>query len=249
MVDPTSPLTGGALLGDRIRLSDHHLDPEVFVRSMGTRGKLGGLSKKVRAVVELLDAFGKDLILVETAGVGQTEADIVNVVDATILVMTPNSGDFMQALKAGIIELADIFVINKADLGNAAQLTANLTPVIMQKKRPDNWTPPIIEAEASNNVGVDEIYAAIERYHQFMKEHGHFVERRYKQKGQELIDLVNEEVLTRIARVLKEGEGFTSYLDKVRMGELDPYSACKELLSNARFRKAVRTLLEKEVMD
>jgi LAO/AO transport system kinase len=244
MVDPTSPVTGGALLGDRIRLSKHYLDDDVFVRSMATRGKLGGLSRKVRAVVELLDAFGKDVILVETAGVGQSEADIVNVVDTTILVMTPNSGDFMQALKAGIIELADIFVINKADLGNAAQLIANLDPVLRQQRRQDNWIPPIIEAEGANNVGIDRIYSAMELYHQFLEKEGYFSQRRHNQKGQEFIDLVNEEVSTRLTRFLREGRGFKSYLDKVKGGELDPYSACREILNDNGFQKALQTLFE-----
>jgi len=240
MVDPTSPVSGGALLGDRIRLQRHYLDEGVFMRSMASRGKHGGLSKKVQVVVKLLDSFGEDFILVETTGVGQVETDITGIADTSILVLIPHAGDIIQAMKAGIIELADIFVINKADLGKADYLAVDLDSVLRQRKKRDNWTPPIIEAEAINNVHIEQIYEAIELHHQFLDKEGLFLQHRWKKEAKEFSSLVSEELLAQLVKSFKDSERFKTYLNKVESGEMDPYSACKEMLNNRQTWEALQ---------
>jgi LAO/AO transport system kinase len=239
MVDPTSPVTGGALLGDRIRMGSHYLDPCVFIRSMATRGKLGGLPKRVQAVATLLGAYGTDVVIIETAGVGQSEAEIVKTADATVLVLTPHSGDFMQAMKAGIIELADIFVVNKADLGKAGQLRANLDAVVNRQRRHNNWKPPVLESVGTENTGVDEICAAIDAYRQFLDDEGHFLQRRNYRNGEEFSGLVSEVIFSEITNAVTKNHMFTVCREKVEGGELDPYSACKAIVDSDAFRKSI----------
>lgn len=159
--DPSSPVTGGAVLGDRIRMEQHYLDDGVFIRSVATRGSHGGLSKSVRAVVGLMDAFGMDIIMVETAGVGQTEVGIIEVADTVVLVMVPGYGDTMQFMKAGILEIANVIVVNKADCGDAETLVAELRDALALSSRKS--VPPMVITEALNNLGVEELYQELEK--------------------------------------------------------------------------------------
>ena len=164
-VDPTSPYTGGAILGDRIRMQRHHADPGVFIRSMATRGWLGGLAAATTEMTMLLDAAGFDVVLVETVGVGQDEVEIARLADVTLVVLVPGMGDDVQAIKAGIMEIADVFVINKADLPGAEKLERELISYLSLSHRPDGWSPPIIKTEANEGKGIAETLQAAREYH------------------------------------------------------------------------------------
>jgi LAO/AO transport system kinase len=164
-VDPTSPYTGGAILGDRIRMQQHHADPGVFIRSMATRGWLGGLAAATTEMTMLLDAAGFDVVLVETVGVGQDEVEIARLADVTMVVMVPGMGDDVQAIKAGIMEIADVFVINKADLPGAEKLERELTSYLGLSHRPDGWSPTIVKTVSSEGKGIEEALAAAREYH------------------------------------------------------------------------------------
>jgi LAO/AO transport system kinase len=236
MVDPTSPVTSGALLGDRIRVQSHNLDDGVFMRSMATRGQIGGLSKKVFATVKILDSYGKDFVLIETVGIGQVETSVVGIANTNILVLAPHAGDVVQAMKCGIMELADIFVINKADLGKADHLFLDLEFVVGQRKSADSWTPPIVEAQARNNDGIDEVYRKIELHREFLQKEGLLLKHRRKRDASQFIELVKEQILSRIMKSLNENGVLRGYSEKVDAGELDPYSACDEMLSNIKIR-------------
>ena len=171
-VDPTSPFSGGAVLGDRIRMQQHYLDNGVFIRSMATRGSLGGLPRSARRVAKLLDAFGKDIIILETVGVGQTELDVIEAADTTVVVLYPGGGDAIQTMKAGLMEIADIFVVNKADRQGADQVVAELESMLMMNHKDSDWRVPVLTAEAINNVGSSEIYQAIENHRSMMESTG-----------------------------------------------------------------------------
>lgn len=242
LVDPTSPVSGGALLGDRIRLQNHYMDDEVFMRSMASRGNLGGLSKKVRSVTKLLDASGKDFILVETVGTGQIETDIVGIADTNLLVLMPHGGDYIQAMKAGIIELADVFVINKTDLGKADYLFNDIESIVRNRKRQDNWISPIIEAQAINNIGIDAILKAIESHRHFLMEDEHLLHQRRAKDANEFVGLVRSEILIRITKFLEESTIFRKYLKKVEGGEINPVTACRDILNNEQVFKALKDL-------
>jgi len=229
--DPSSPLTGGALLGDRIRLQNHFLDEDVFIRSIPTRGKIGGLSKKIHAVARLLDSFGKDVILIETVGVGQTEVDVRDIADTTVLVMTPIAGDYIQAMKAGVIEIADIFVINKMDLGEAAVVAEDIASVLALRKKPGDWKPPVLLAQSTDDIGIPEIFRAIEDHRQFMNTEGLAEKRREHRRKHEFREIMKERVLERLAKSLLENRQFNEYLRKVEKGEMNPYLACEEILA------------------
>jgi LAO/AO transport system kinase len=241
MVDPTSPITGGALLGDRVRMQKHYLDEGVFMRSMGTRGGTGGLSRKARAVVRLLDVFKKDFVLVETTGVGQVETDICSISDTNILVLAPNTGDVIQAMKAGIMETADIFVINKTDLGKADNLAVDLSLALEQQKRRDNWIPPIIDVQASNSLRVQQVYEAIQLHREFLNE-GLFLQHRRRKGVEDFKKLVREELLDSLVTFLKNNQKFKANLDRVERGETDPYSACAEILNSRETWETLRNL-------
>ncbi len=163
-VDPTSPYSGGAILGDRIRMLDHHADPGVFIRSMATRGALGGIAKATTEMALLMDAAGCDVVLVETVGVGQDEIEIAKLADVTVVVLVPGMGDDVQAIKAGIMEIADVFVINKADQPGADRLEREIKGAEELAKRPDSWRPPIVQAVAKDGTGISETLAAIDQY-------------------------------------------------------------------------------------
>jgi LAO/AO transport system kinase len=164
-VDPTSPFSGGAILGDRIRMQSHHADPGVFIRSMATRGSLGGLARATMDLALLLDAAGREYVLIETVGVGQDEVDIARLAGTTVVVLVPGMGDDVQAIKAGLMEIADVFVINKADHPGAERLEREIKAAIGLSSRKDGWTPPIVRTVATDSKGIDETLAAIRSYH------------------------------------------------------------------------------------
>src|SRR6202041_1665720 len=172
-VDPTSPYTGGAILGDRIRMQEHFADPGIYIRSMATRGSLGGLARATADVATVLDASGRDLVLIETVGVGQDEVDIVRLADVTIVILVPGMGDDVQTIKAGIMEIADIFVINKSDHEGAERVEREIRALQSLALRHDGWTPPIVKTVASEGTGVKELAAAIAEYEAYLQKENH----------------------------------------------------------------------------
>jgi len=231
-VDPTSPFTGGAVLGDRIRMQQHYLDEGVFIRSMATRGSHGGLPRTARNVIKLLDAFGKDIILVETVGVGQTELDIMEAVDTVVVVLVPEAGDTIQTMKAGIMEIADIFAINKADRPGADYLQIELEVMLHQSPKQSWWQVPVIQTQAINDIGTVELYQGIEKHHQVLEESGGLAPRRQEQRKAEFFQSMEHRIMARVIQLAKRDGRLADYLGKVEKGEIDPYSASEELLSS-----------------
>lgn len=234
-VDPTSPFTGGAVLGDRIRMQSHALDPGVFIRSMATRGAFGGLARATGNAVKLLAAFGLDRVLVETVGVGQTELDIMKLADTTVVVLVPEAGDAIQTMKAGLMEAADIFVVNKADRGGAQALmaelkfAAHLTYTSATARRDVDWENPVLAAEAQSGAGIDELLATIERHRTALEGSGALAERRRARRREELKALLVEQFTASIERRLASGDLARTFED-VAEGRLDPYSAAEAVL-------------------
>ena len=245
-VDPTSPFSGGAVLGDRIRMQQHYLDEGVFIRSMATRGSLGGLPKAARAVIKLLDAFGKDLIIVETVGVGQTELDIMKMVDTTTVVLFPGGGDAIQTMKAGLLEIANIFVVNKADRPGADQLVVELETMLSLNPRNSDWQVPVLCTQAINNVGIEELYCEIERHRSILESTGRLIKQRQKQRREELILAIEQGVSERLSKLMQKDENLIALSEKVEKGELDPYSAARDILSNRAMLRGWFAKLESE---
>lgn len=210
-VDPSSAITGGAILGDRVRMQRHSTDPGVFIRSLATRGSVGGLARAAIAVVHVMDALGRDIVLVETVGSGQVEIDIVRVSDTTIVIMNPGAGDEVQTLKAGISESADIFVINKADREGADRLKVDLESMLAMKPVTDGeWTPLVILTEAIHDKGTEEVAGAITRHREFLVETNEIIVRRRARLRLELLQSVNGLVSEYLNRLEKDG-----FLDRV----------------------------------
>jgi LAO/AO transport system kinase len=234
-VDPSSPFTGGAVLGDRIRMQAHALDSGVFIRSMATRGSLGGLARATGEVLRLLLAFGHDWVLVETVGVGQTELDIMKLADTTVVTLVPESGDAIQTMKAGLMEAADIFVVNKADRAGAPALMAELkfaahlhyssttTPKDVE------WEIPVLSCQAQADVGVGELLTEIRRHRRALENAGALEQRRRRRRRTELESLLVEEFRARLARGRADG-ALRATFDEVEAGRIDPYSAVATLL-------------------
>ena len=235
-VDPSSPFTGGAVLGDRIRMQAHALDPGVFIRSMATRGSLGGLARATRDVIRLLAAFGHGWVLVETVGVGQTELDIMKLADTTVVVLVPESGDAVQTMKAGLLEAADIFVVNKADRTGAHGLMAELTFAAhlhyasATSPKDVDWQIPVLATEAQNGVGVPELLAEIQRHRAALEARGVLEARR---RARRRVELQRLHVVAGAAAVERRicGGDLDSTLERVAAGELDPYSAAQAILA------------------
>jgi LAO/AO transport system kinase len=231
-VDPTSPFTGGAILGDRVRMQAHASDAGVFIRSMATRGHLGGVARATSEVALVLDAAGTEIVLIETVGVGQDEVDIVRTADVSIVTFVPGAGDEVQALKAGIMEIADIFVVNKADRDGADRTVASIESVLsLQSFGPGEWRPPILKTEATTGKGVLELVEAIERF----RAHTAAVQGRRRRARAEwrLRELIGQRFLQHVEqRVLQEGE-FERLLDRIAARELDPYTAVDDIVGRA----------------
>jgi LAO/AO transport system kinase len=235
-VDPSSPFTGGAVLGDRIRMQAHALDPGVFIRSMATRGSLGGLARATRDVIRLLAAAGHQWVLIETVGVGQTELDIMKLADTTVVVLVPESGDAVQTMKAGLMEAADVFVVNKADRTGAHGLVAELTfAAHLHDASPTSpkdveWRIPVLATEAQNGVGVAELLAAIRRHRAALDASGAFEARRRARRRLELQTVLVAEVAAAVERRICRGD-LDRLLEQVASGDLDPYSAVEAILA------------------
>ena len=227
-VDPTSPFTGGAVLGDRVRMNEHAPDPEVFIRSMGTRGHLGGLSRATSAAIRALDLFGCQSILVETVGVGQSEVDIMQVCDCTIMVTVPGLGDEVQAIKAGVMEVGDIFVVNKADLDGAKKTARELKAML--DLNVGSWRPPVKELIAAKGEGIDQLWEEIDAYQQLSTKEGTGETRRRKQARHELVALAQWSVAERAMTSAHHRALIDELSTEVAMRRLDPYRALSRLL-------------------
>ncbi|NLW37349.1 MAG: methylmalonyl Co-A mutase-associated GTPase MeaB [Peptococcaceae bacterium] len=241
-VDPTSPFSGGAILGDRIRMNAHALDEGVFIRSMGTRGSLGGLAKTTKEVVKVMDAFGMDWIIIETVGVGQAELDIMYIADSTIVVLTPGAGDSIQTMKAGIMEIADIFAINKCDLPGADSIEMEVNLMLNFRDDHVKWRPPVIKTSTYNSGhGIVELLDAVKKHRSYLSEKGIFLKKRQERASNEVLDIVNYYWEQMVRQYLGKPGPVSEMLDKVSAREIDPYTASsmiiKQIIENAGFQK------------
>ena len=230
--DPSSPFTGGAVLGDRIRMQQHYLDEGVFIRSMASRGSLGGLPQNTGSVVKVFDAFGKDIVLVETVGVGQSEIDIMKNSDTVVVILSPEAGDSVQTMKAGLFEIADIFVVNKADHPGADNLITDIQTMLHLHNGSRWWDIPALTTEAVNNVGIEELYQQIQRHRRTLEETGRLPQRRQKQRRDEFLEAIKQKVARRIIRTIEQDSELTNYIQRLDSGEIDPYSAADEILKS-----------------
>ncbi|MBO6292650.1 MAG: methylmalonyl Co-A mutase-associated GTPase MeaB [Selenomonas sp.] len=228
-VDPTSPFTGGAILGDRIRMNSLTLDEGVFIRSMGTRGSLGGLSHKTADAVKALDAFGKDIIIVETVGVGQSEVDIVKAADTTVVVLIPGMGDDIQAIKAGILEIGDLFTVNKSDLDGADKLVKEINMMLDLDSLMTDWRPPISKVVANRNEGIDLLLADVAKHRAYIEGNGELNRRRTKRAKDELLDILSAGIEKRI-KEHTEGR-MDGFVESLKKRETDPYSLVSDIMS------------------
>jgi LAO/AO transport system kinase len=228
--DPTSPFSGGAVLGDRIRMQQHYLDEGVFIRSMATRGSHGGLPQTTGGVIKLMSAFGKDFILVESVGVGQTELDIMQNVDTVVVVLVPEAGDTIQTMKAGLFEIADIFAVNKADRPGADKLLAELGMMADSRSGESWWQVPVVATEAINNVGIEELYGQIEKHRQALEETGRLLQRRQEQRRREFLQIVERRVSEELLKLVERDKELRRRMAMVEAGDVDPYSAADEIL-------------------
>jgi len=229
-IDPSSPFTRGALLGDRIRLTDHFLDPGVFIRSMASRGALGGLSEAALQVALIMDAAGKDDVLIETVGVGQAEIDIVDHADTIVLALMPGSGDSIQALKAGVMEIPDVIVVNKADHPMTDTMVREVRGVLALSQDPEGWKVPILRTEAARGEGVSELAAAIDEHRQFIEGAGTLAERRARNLRSEVLGIATSRMRRQLEQTVSEDPATAELLDRVVRRELDPATAATQLL-------------------
>ncbi|RZS32505.1 LAO/AO transport system kinase [Herbihabitans rhizosphaerae] len=235
-IDPSSPFSGGALLGDRIRMQEHATDPGVFIRSMATRGHLGGLAVATPQALRVLDAAGCDVVIIETVGVGQSEVDIVSLADTTVVLLAPGMGDGIQAAKAGILEVADVFVVNKADRDGADATVRDLKYMISLGRREirgAKWRQPIVKTVASRGEGVDEVLDAIASHRQWMAEHGELEDRRRARAAGEVEAIAVETLRARLGDV-HGGDKLERLAKQVAAGDLDPYAAADSLIEAVR---------------
>ena len=229
-VDPSSPFTGGAILGDRVRMQDHATDPGVYIRSMSSRGHLGGLSAATPQAVRVLEGAGCDVVLVETVGVGQAEVEVASLADTTLVLLAPGMGDAVQAVKAGILEIADVFVVNKADRDGADNTYRDIQGMIgLAERKAGEWRPQVIRAVAVRGEGLDDVVAAIEKHRRWMEEHGELRARRERRAAAE-VEAIALGVLRERMGTLRGGAALAALAARVAAGELDPYAAADDLL-------------------
>jgi len=227
-VDPTSPYTGGAILGDRIRMQDHFSDPGIYIRSMATRGSLGGLARTTADVATVLDASGRDLIMIETVGVGQDEVDIVRLAEITIVILVPGMGDDVQTIKAGIMEIADIFVINKSDRDGADHVEREIRTLQSLATRHDGWTPPIVKTVASQGVGIEELASAISDYEAYLQKENLALNKKVENWQERLLEMLREALLEKAREQMLDG-GVARYAAEVAEHKRDPYTLIEEI--------------------
>ena len=231
-IDPTSPFSGGAILGDRIRMNSLTLDEGVFIRSMGTRGSLGGLSHKTADAVKAMDAFGMDVIFVETVGVGQSEVDIVKAADTTMVVLIPGMGDDIQAIKAGILEIGDIFAINKADHDGADKLVTELNMMLDLDGDMKEWRPPIMKAIANQNIGVTELVETFKKHRDHIANNGQLTQRRTERTKNEMLDLLSSNIGSYITRNIVDTGKLDKMVEEIKAHTTDPYTVVGEILQD-----------------
>lgn len=230
-VDPSSPFSGGALLGDRIRMSDHATDAGVFIRSMASRGHLGGLAWSTPQAIRILDAAGFDVVLVETVGVGQSEVEVAGLADTTVVLLAPGMGDGVQAVKAGVLEIGDLYVVNKADRDGADRVVRDLRGMLRMADRPDGaWTPPVLPAVAQAGTGVAEVAAALDRHHGWLVEHGALARRRTRRAREEIEAIAVTAMRSRWSGI--GGDRLDALAARVADGRLDPYAAADTLIAD-----------------
>ncbi|MDI3417214.1 methylmalonyl Co-A mutase-associated GTPase MeaB [Streptomyces luteolus] len=231
-VDPSSPFSGGALLGDRVRMSEHASDPGVYIRSMATRGHLGGLAWAAPQAIRVLDAAGCDVVLVETVGVGQSEVEIASQADTSVVLLAPGMGDGIQAAKAGILEIGDVYVVNKADRDGADATARELNHMLGlgESRAPGDWRPPIVKTVAARGEGVDEVVEALEKHRAWMEERGVLAERRRSRAAREVETIAVTALRERIAD-LHGDRRLSALAERIVAGELDPYAAADELVA------------------
>jgi len=230
-IDPSSPFSGGAILGDRIRMNDLTLDDGVFMRSMGTRGSLGGLSHKTADAVKVMDAFGMDVIFVETVGVGQSEVDIVKAADTTMVVLIPGMGDDIQAIKAGILEIGDIFTINKADHDGADKLATELNMMLDLDGVMKEWRPPIMKTIANQNIGIAEVVETFGKHHNHIDGNGQLTVRRTERTKNEMLDLLDSRIGEHIRRNVVENGKIDKLVEEIKARRTDPYTEAAKIVS------------------
>ncbi|WP_137791153.1 methylmalonyl Co-A mutase-associated GTPase MeaB [Bacillus sp. E(2018)] len=227
-VDPTSPFSGGSILGDRVRMADHFTDPGVFIRSMGTRGSLGGLSRSTKETVRLMDAYGFDVILIETVGVGQSELDIMKLADSVAVVLNPGSGDVVQVFKAGIMEIADLFVVNKADMPGVPKLLAEIEAMLDLVKHDSPYRPPVVQTISTENKGLQELWEYLLAHREYLEKSGEGKERKLSNLKREVMEVVQHEIYQQVW-TNEQKNGF-SWLADLESGTTDPYTAAEEIL-------------------
>ncbi|MBS1853637.1 MAG: methylmalonyl Co-A mutase-associated GTPase MeaB [Acidobacteria bacterium] len=231
-VDPSSPYTGGAILGDRIRMQEHFADAGIYIRSMATRGSLGGLAQTTSDVAAVLDASGRDMVLIETVGVGQDEVDIVRLAETTIVILVPGMGDDVQSIKAGIMEIADIFVINKSDHEGAERVEREIRSMQSLAPRSDGWTPPVVKTIASQGAGIAELAGAVEQYEEYLRREDRLLQRKSQNWRLRLLEMLRDTVMERVQRQLSESE-LARYAEEIAQHRRDPYSLVEELTGRA----------------
>jgi LAO/AO transport system kinase len=229
-VDPNSPFTGGAILGDRIRMMRHSSDPGVFIRSMGARGHLGGLALAARNTILVLDAMGLDIVLVETVGVGQSELEIAATADTVTVVIPPGMGDGVQAIKAGIMEIADIFVVNKADHPQANKTIADIRDLLRMETTHRAWTPPIVKTVATQNEGLEDLWIRIQQHRQYLERSGELEQRRKRRLEAEILEIADRRLREQVLEPSTETEEFQNLLDRVVHRETDPYAVADRIV-------------------
>jgi len=227
-IDPSSPFSGGAILGDRIRMQDLTTDKGVFIRSVGARGHLGGLSRSTQAVVKILDAMGKDFIFIETVGVGQSEIDVIKVSDVVLLIVMPGMGDDIQVIKAGIMEIGDIFVVNKADRDGSDKLIAEIEMMLHLSEKEEKWNPPILKTVGTENIGIDLLWKNVEKCIDYLRTSGEMFQRRKNRTRKEIFDLFQESWREMFFQFIGE-ERLEKEVEKVLKQNDDPYHAVKRL--------------------
>ncbi len=232
-VDPTSPFSGGALLGDRIRMQRHYLDSGVFIRSIATRGQMGGLPRIVKGITRALDAAGFEVVIVETVGVGQTELGIMGVADTVAVALIPEAGDSIQALKAGVLEIADLYVVNKADRDGADRMVATITAMLHMSLTTPEWLPPVTLTAAHTGQGIEELWVKFQEHRGFLESSGNLARRRGEHRSQEFLEVVEEELVRRLRRLVQTDPKLLVQLELVSSREAEPYSAALEFLNHS----------------
>jgi GTPase len=231
-VDPSSPFTGGAILGDRVRMQDHAIDPGVYIRSMSSRGHLGGLSAATPQAVRVLEGAGCEVVLVETVGVGQAEVDVASLADTTLVLLAPGMGDSIQAVKAGILEIADVFVVNKADRDGADAAHRDIQGMIaLGERSPGDWRPPVVRAVAAQSKGIEDVMAAIAKHRAWLAEHGQLQARRERRASAEVENIALGTLRSRLGSV-RSDDALPALAAEVAAGRLDPYAAADRLIAN-----------------